>query len=93
MSARYAFAEVAAALREHWGLTLRRGGSPAFAGRDGRWSTDHARTGYIVTGNLPSVRAYGSERWRSLRQVVSRYELAAVIDTDRERGAQIVTTR
>ena len=75
---RYAFDEVRAALRQHWGLVLHRGGDLTDLGRDGRWDTAYSKTGYVVGGQLPGL-GHGYRRFRSLRDVVRVCELTEVI--------------
>lgn len=76
---RYAFDEVRAALYEHWGLSLHRGGPDRIDGkRDGRWDTAYSQTGYVVGGDLPG-RGYGHQRFRSLSAVVRVCGLDKVI--------------
>jgi hypothetical protein len=80
---RYTFDEVRAALREHWGLSLHRGGSDRTDGKhDGRWAVEYSRTGYVVGGSLPG-RGHGRQRFRSLEGVVLVCDLAKVITRQR----------
>ena len=66
---RYGFDAVRAALRQHWGLSLHKGGELSDLGRDGRWDVAYSKTGYVVGGNLPGL-GHGYRRFRSLRDVV-----------------------
>ena len=76
---RYTFDDVRAALREHWGLSLHRGGEmTADLGKDGRWDTAYSKTGYVVGGQLPG-RGYGYQRYRSLGSVVRACRLEKVV--------------
>lgn len=77
-SSRYAFDEVRAALKKHWGLSLHRGGELTDLGRDGRWDKAYSKTGFVVGGNLPGL-GYGYIRYRSLVDVVRSCDLAGVI--------------
>ena len=81
---RYAFDEVRAALRKHWGLSLHRGGDMTDLGRDGRWDTAYSKTGYMIGGATPG-RGHGYERFRTLGAVVLACDLAEVIAKDRRR--------
>lgn len=81
---RYAFDEVRAALHKHWGLSLHRGGDRGDDKHDGRWDTSYSKTGFVVGGDLPR-RGHGYERFRSLCDVVSSWDLAKVIAKDRRR--------
>lgn len=85
---RYAFAEVRAALRSHWGLSLHRGGEMGDGRHDGRWDTAYSRTGYVVGGQLPGL-GHGYRRFATLADVVTGCDLAAVI----ERGRRASGTR
>ena len=79
---RYAFDEVRAALHEHWGLSLHRGGELTDLGRDGRWDTTYSKTGYVVRGHFPG-NGYSCRRFRSLGAVVRVCDLEKVIAKDR----------
>jgi len=79
---RYSFDAVRAALREHWGLSLYRGGDLTDLGKDGRWDTAYSKTGYIVGGNLPG-HGHGYRRFQSLGAVVRTCDLAKVITRQR----------
>lgn len=82
---RYTFDEVRAALHEYWGLSLHRGSRDRADGsRDGRWDTYHSTTGFIVNGQLPR-RGYGSQRYRSLVDVVAAWDLTKVFAEGRSR--------
>ena len=81
---RYAFDEVRAALRKHWGLSLHRGGDLTDLGRDGRWDTVYSKTGHVVGGQLPGI-GYGHRRFGSLAAVVRVCDLSKVIAEDRRR--------
>lgn len=74
----YGFDEVRAALRDHWGLSLHRGGGMGDGQHDGRWDAVYSRTGYVVGGSLPR-RGHGYQRFRSLEGVVIAYELVKVV--------------
>ena len=75
---RYRFDEVRSALREHWGLSLHRGGELTDLGRDGRWDTAYSKTGYVVAGQLPGI-GYGHRRFSSLAAVVKVCDLTKVL--------------
>lgn len=80
---RYSFDEVRAALHEHWGLSLHRGGSDRTDGKhDGRWAVEYSRTGYVVGGSLPG-RGHGYQRFRSLADVVRIRDLAGTLARSR----------
>lgn len=82
---RYSFDEVRAALRDHWGLSLHRGGSDRTDGKhDGRWAVEYSRTGYVVGGSLPG-RGHGHQRFRTLVAVVRACDLAKVVARSRLR--------
>ena len=83
---RYRLAEVRAALHEHWGLGLRRGGAVSDGGHDGRWDAAYSRTGFVVSGDIPG-RGYGDWRFTSLVRVVRAFELAKLIEQARPRGS------
>lgn len=74
----YGFDEVRDALRDHWGLSLHRGGDLTDLGRDGRFDTAYSKTGYVVGGNLPG-RGHGYVRYRTLGAVVRACDLVEVI--------------
>ena len=82
---RYALDEVRAALREHWGLSLRRGGDMTDLGRDGRFDTVYSKTGYVIGGQLPG-RGHGYQRFRSLGAVVRVCDLGKGIVEARRRA-------
>ena len=84
---RYAFDEVRAALRSHWGLALHRGGELTDLGRDGRWDTAYSKTGYVVAGQLPGI-GYGHRRFSSLTAVVRVCDLAKPITENRRRTSK-----
>jgi hypothetical protein len=75
---RYDFAEVRSALREHWGLSLHRGGELTDLGRDGRWDKAYSKTGFVVGGNLPGL-GHGYVRYETLGDVVRSCGLSEVI--------------
>ena len=75
---RYTFDEVKIALRQHWGLSLHRGGELTDLGKDGRWDTAYSKTGFVVGGALPG-RGHGYLRYETLGQVVKSCDLAKVI--------------
>ena len=76
---RYRFDEVRAALHEHWGLSLHRGGAMGGDGQhDGRWDVTYSHTGYIVGGNMPGS-GHGHRRFATLIDVVRACDLAKVI--------------
>jgi len=80
---RYTFDEVRAALSKHWGLRLARGGGEGTDGvHDGRWDVAYSRTGFVVDGQFPR-RGYSHQRFRSLRGVVSAWDLKKVIEKGR----------
>jgi hypothetical protein len=81
---RYRFDEVKAALLEHWGLALHRGGELSDMGRDGRWDRAYSRTGFIVLGEMP--RGYGCRRYTALAGVVVAWDLEKVIGEARKRA-------
>jgi hypothetical protein len=82
---RYTFDAVRAALRAHWGLALYRGSHARADGpRDGRFDPYHSTTGFIVDGQLPR-RGYGSQRFRSLVDVVEHWDLGKVLAKGRPR--------
>jgi hypothetical protein len=81
---RYVFAEVRAALRSHWGLSLHRGGKRGDGAHNGRWDTAYSKTGYVVGGQLPGL-GHGYRRFATLASVVAAYNLAAIIERDRVR--------
>ncbi len=80
---RYRFDEVRAALHEHWGLSLYRGGELTDLGRDGRWDVAYSKTGFIVGGNLPG-RGHGYQRYAALVDVVRACDLDRVIQRQRK---------
>ena len=75
---RYRFAEVSAALRSHWGLSLHRGGDMGDGTHDGRWDTAYSKTGYVVGGQLPGI-GHGYRRFATLADVVTACDLADVL--------------
>lgn len=75
---RYTFDQVRAALHDHWGLSLHRGGDLTDLGKDGRWDTAYSKTGYVVGGQLPG-RGYGHQRFQSLSAVVKGCDLIKVL--------------
>lgn len=79
---RYRFEMVKRALRQHWGLDLRRGGEMKDGDprHNGRWAAEYSKTGFVVSGELPR-RGFGYARYASLARVVRYYELAKVIRT------------
>ena len=79
---RYTYDDVRAALHEHWGLSLYRGGDLTDLGRDGRWDTAYSKTGYVIGGNLPG-RGHGYRRFQTLLGVVRSCDLAKVIARSR----------
>ncbi len=79
---RYAFDEVRAALHEHWGLSLHRGGDMTDLGCDGRWDVAYSKSGFVVGGNLPGV-GHGYRRFRSLADVVRACDLAKLVAESR----------
>ena len=81
---RYAFDEVRAALRKHWGLSLHRGGDMSALARDGRWDACYSKTGYVIGGSLPGL-GHGYRRFRSLAAVVRVCDLKKVIAKGRPR--------
>ena len=86
---RYAFDEVRAALRKHWGMSLHRGGDMTDLGRDGRWDVAYSKTGYVIGGTLPGHK-YGYRRYETLDDIVRSCDLAKVIAEDRK---QLLTKR
>ena len=88
---RYAFDEVRAALRAHWGLALHRGGELTDLGRDGRWDTAYSKTGYVVAGQLPGI-GYGHRRFSSLAAVVRVFDFAKPITENRRRAFKAKAT-
>lgn len=79
---RYVFDEVRAALKQHWGLSLYRGGELTDLGRDGRWDVTYSKTGYVIGGQWPGS-GYGYRRFSSLGSIVKICELAKVIKEQR----------
>lgn len=71
---RYSFDDVRAAVRDHWGLSLHRGGEMGDGQHDGRWDVAYSRTGFIVGGQLPG-RGHGYVRYETLGQVVESCDL------------------
>jgi hypothetical protein len=81
---RYVFDEVRAALQQHWGLSLYRGGELTDLGRDGRWDVTYSKTGYVIGGQWPRG-GHGYRRFSSLGSVVKSFELAKIIE-EQHRG-------
>lgn len=79
---RYTFDEVKRALRQHWGLSLHRGGEMGDEQHDGRWTIEYSRTGYVIGGDLPGV-GHGFRRYETLGQIVRSCDLAKVIGSYR----------
>lgn len=75
---RYTFDEVRAALRDHWGLSLHRGGAMGDGDHDGRWDSAYSKTGFVVGGHLPR-HGHGYQRYRSLVDVTEAWDLTKVL--------------
>lgn len=73
---RHTFEQVRRAIKKQWGHELTR--ASGTDERDGRWDVTHSRTGFLVSGAPPGCK-YQHRRYRSLSEIVLRFELEKVI--------------